>query len=160
MEPQYIALGTRFSSSAPVFASIAFFYSDFRLGPGYLDKSIEAIEKARQLDNNNVEYAITAATLYSRRFNVRMAKEDWNKAVEISKAALLLPDAQETSGPRSAIVNAYRVMLNSLLINSSLDRILDSAEPLPEAEGKQLLEQAQAAQRRIEQIFTSGEDPQ
>lgn len=89
-----------------------------------------------------------------------MAKEDWNKAVEISKAALLLPDAQETSGPRSTIVNAYRIMLNSLLINSSLDRILESAEPLPEAEGKQLLEQAQAAQRRIEQIFTSGEDPQ
>jgi tetratricopeptide (TPR) repeat protein len=160
MEPQYIALGTRFSSSAPVFASIAYFYSDFRLGPSYLDKSIEAIEKARQFDNNNVEYAITAATLYARRFNVRMAKEDWNKAVEISKAALLLPDAQETSGPRSTIVNAYRIMLNSLLINNSLDRILDSAEPLPEAEGKQLLEQAQAAQRRIEQIFTSGEDPQ
>jgi tetratricopeptide (TPR) repeat protein len=160
MEPQYIALGTRFSSSAPIFASIAFFYSDFRLGPSYLDKSIEAIEKARQLDNNNVEYAITAVTLYLRSFNARMAKEDWDKAVEISKAALLLPDAQETSGPRSAIVNAYRIMLNSLLINSALDRILDSAEPLPEAEGKQLLEQAQAAQHRIEQIFTSGEDPQ
>jgi tetratricopeptide (TPR) repeat protein len=160
IEPQYIGLGTKFSSSAPVFASIASFYSDFRLGPNYLDKSIEAIEKARQLDNNNVEYAITAATLYLRRFNVLMAKEDWSKSVEISKAALLLPDAQETSGPRSAIVNVYRIMLNSLLINSSLDRILDSAKPLPEAEGKQLLEQAQAAQRHIEQIFTSGEDPQ
>jgi tetratricopeptide (TPR) repeat protein len=160
MEPQYIALGTRFSSSAPVFASIAFFYSDLRLGPGYLDKSIEAIEKARQLDSNNVEYAITAANLYSRRFNTRMAKEDWNKAVEISKAALLLPDAQETSGPRSNIVNTYRILLNSLLLNNSLVRILDSPEPLSEAEGKQLLEQAQAAQRSIEQIFTSGEDPQ
>ena len=160
LEPQYIALGTRFPSSAPIFASIAFFYSDFRLGPSYLDKSIEAIEKARQLDNNNVEYAITAATLYSRRFNTRMAKEDWDKAVEISNAALLLPDAQETSGPRSTIVNVYRIMLNSLLINSSLDRILDSAKRLPETEGKQLLEQAQDAQRRIEQIFTSGEDPQ
>lgn len=45
MEPQYIALGNRFSSSAPVLASIAFFYSDFRLGPSYLDKLIEAIEK-------------------------------------------------------------------------------------------------------------------
>ena len=160
IEPQYLALGTRFSSSAPIFASIAFFYSDLRLGPSYLDKSIEAIEKARQLDSNNVEYAITAANLYSRRFNTYMAKEDWNKAVEISKAALLLPDAQETSGPRSTIVNSYRIMLNSLLINSSLDRILDSTEPLPEAEGKQLLEQAQATQRRIEQIFRSGEDPQ
>lgn len=160
LEPEYLALGAKFPSSAQVLTTIANFYSDLRLGPGYLDKAIETIEKARQLDSNNVEYAITAANFYARRFNIHKTPDDWNKTAEISKNALLLPDAQATTGPRASIVSSYQIILNGLLINIAVDRILDQAESLSEIQGKQLLEQAQAAQRHIEQIYSSGEDPQ
>ena len=160
MEPEYLALATKFGSSAKVLSTLAYFYSDFRLGPTYLDKGIEAIEGARKLDNNNMDYAIVAASLYSRRFDIRKQKEDLNKAIEIAKNALLLPDSQETTGPRSATARAYQVRLNSLLANSYIDQILDATEPLGESEGQQLLTEAQQATRQIEQIFGSGDDPQ
>ncbi len=160
LEPEYLALTTKFGSSADVLLAISLFYSDFRLGPAYLDKAIEAIEKARELDNNNVGYALIAASLYSRRFDIHKQKEDSDKAVEITKNALLLPDAQETTGPRSAMARAYQVRLNSILASSYIDQILDSAEPPGESEGQQLLTEAQQATRQIEQIFSSGDDPQ
>jgi tetratricopeptide (TPR) repeat protein len=160
LEPEYLALATKFSSSADAFLALSVFYSDFRLGPTYLDKAIEAIDKARGLDNNNVNYLLNAANLYSRRFNIRKQKGDLDKAVEIAKNALLLPDTQKTTGPQSAMARAYQVRLNSLLANSYIDQILDSTGPLGESEGQQLLTEAQQVTRQIEQIFGSGDDPQ
>ena len=46
MEPEYLSLTAKFGSKAEVFSALASFYSDYRLGPAYLDKAIEAAEKA------------------------------------------------------------------------------------------------------------------
>ena len=160
MEPEYLSLAAKFGSSAEVISTLAGFYADFRLGPTYLDKAIEAIEKAIALDKNDVDYAVTAASLYSRRFNIRKQQADLNKTIELAKNALLLPDAQETTGPRSAIARANQTRLHSILANSYIDQILDSTMPLGESEGQQLLANAQQEVRQLEQLYGSGDNPQ
>jgi tetratricopeptide (TPR) repeat protein len=160
MEPEYLSLAAKFSSSAEAISALAGFYADFRLGPTYLDKAIEAIEKAIALDKNDVDYAVTAASLYSRRFNIRKQKADLDKTIELAKNALLLPDAQETTGPRSAVTRANQARLHTILANSYIDQILDSTKPLGESEGQQLLANAQQEVQQLEQLYGSGDDPQ
>ncbi|MGA2172181.1 MAG: tetratricopeptide repeat protein [Sedimentisphaerales bacterium] len=160
LEPEYLALGSKFGSNAEILAALTDFYADFQLGPAYLDKAIETIEKAIALDKNNVDYALAAANLYSRRFNIHHQKQDVNKAISIAKKALSLPDTQETTGARSAVTRSYQVQLNILLVSSYLDQILNPALPLEEQEGQTLLAEAQQAVRQIEQILGSGDDPQ
>lgn len=160
MEPEYLSLAAKFSSSAEAISALAGFYADFRLGPAYLDKAIEAIEKAIALDQNNVDYAVIAANLYSRRFNIRKQNADMNKTIEIAKNALLLPGAQETTGPRAAATRTNQTRLHIILANSYLDQILDSAKPLGESDGQQLLTNAQQEVQQLEQLYGSGDDPQ
>ena len=160
LEPEYIALREKFGSNTDTLSATTGFYGDFRLGPAYLDKAIDAIEKAIELDKDNAEYAIAAANLYYRRFNIRKQKEDMNKAIEMAKKTLLLPEVQEATGPRSAVARMYQVRLNSLLAGCYLGQILDTTGPLEESQGRQLLADAQQAIRRIGQIFGSGEEPQ
>jgi tetratricopeptide (TPR) repeat protein len=163
LEPEYLALVAKFGSSPEPLSALAGFYSDYRLGPTYLDKAIEAIEKAITLDKNNVEYATAASSLYSRRFNIRGHKQDMDRAIETAEKALLLPDAQETTGPRSATARMSQVRLNSMLVNNYVDLILDSTGPKGESEGQpaaEWLAQAEKAARQIEQVFRSGDDPQ
>jgi tetratricopeptide (TPR) repeat protein len=163
LEPEYLALAAKFNSSPEPLSALAGFYSDYRLGPTYLDKAIEAIEKTIALDKNNVDYAIVASSLYTRRFNIRGQKQDMDKALETAKKALLLPDVQETAGPRAITARVYRVRLNSLLINNYVDLILDSARPTGESEYQPAsvwLAEAEQAARQIEQVYGSGDDPQ
>ena len=160
MEPEYLALAANFGSNAEAFAALADFYSDFRLGPTYLDKAIDAIEKAISIDTNNVDYAISAANMYSRRFNIRKQPADLAKTIELAKNALLLPDAQEATGPRSQVIKMNQLRLHSILAYSYIDQIMDSTKPLGESEGQQLLSNAQQEVRQIEQLFGSGDDPQ
>jgi tetratricopeptide (TPR) repeat protein len=160
MEPEYLSLAAKFGSSAEVISALAGFYADFRLGPTYLDKAIESIEKAISLDKNDVDYAVTAASLHSRRFNIRKQNADLNKTIEITKNALLLPDAQETTGPRSAVARANQTRLHTILAGSYIDQILNSTTPLGESEGQQLLANAQQEVQRLEQLYGSGDDPQ
>ncbi|MGD0596241.1 MAG: tetratricopeptide repeat protein [Sedimentisphaerales bacterium] len=160
MEPEYLSLAAKFGSSAEAISALAGFYADFRLGPTYLDKAIEAIEKAIALDKNDVDYAVNAASLYSRRFNIRKQNADLNKTIEIAKNALLLPDAQETTGPRSAVARTNQMRLHTILANSYIDQILDSTKPLGESEGQQLLANTQQEVRQIEQLYGSGDNPQ
>ncbi|MFH1371163.1 MAG: tetratricopeptide repeat protein [Planctomycetota bacterium] len=163
LEPEYLALAAKFDSKPESFAALAGFYSDSRLGPTYLDKSIEAIEKAIELDKNNVDYATVASSLYTRRFNIRGHKQDMDKSLETASRALLLPDAQETTGPRALTAKMYQIRLNSILVNNYVDLILDSERPKGESEGQpttKWLAEAEKAARQIEQVYGSGDDPQ
>jgi tetratricopeptide (TPR) repeat protein len=160
MEPEYLSLVAKFGSNSETLASLAGFYGDYRLGPNYLDKAIEAIEKAIALDNNNVNYVLIATNLYSRRFNIRKENADLNKTIELAKNALLLPDVQEATGPRAAAARTNQLRLHSMLANIYIDKILDSTGALGEAEGKQLLANSQQEVRQIEQLYGSGDDPQ
>jgi tetratricopeptide (TPR) repeat protein len=160
MEPEYLALAANFSSNAETLSAIATFYSDYRLGPTYLDKAIDALEKAVSLDKNNVDYALGAANLYSRRFNTRKQPADLAKTIDLAKNALLLPDAQNATGPRSQIIKMNQLRLHTVLAYSYIDQVLDATKPPGESEGQQLLSNARQEVRQIEQIYGSGDDPQ
>jgi tetratricopeptide (TPR) repeat protein len=160
LEPEFVALSSKFGSSAEPFSALAGYYADFRLGPAYLDKSIDAIEKAIELDKNNADYSIAAANLYYRRYNINKQKENMNKAIETAKKTLLLPEVQEATGPRSAVARGYQARLNLLLASCYIDQILDPLGPLSESDGQKLLTEAQQAVHQIEQLFGSGDEPQ
>jgi tetratricopeptide (TPR) repeat protein len=160
MESEYLALVSNFSSNAESYAALTGFYGDYRLGPIYLDKAIEAIEKAMSLDNNNVDYALTASSLYSRRFNIRKQPADVAKTINITKAALSFPDAQEAVGPQSQVIKINQLRLHSMLAYCYIDQILDSTESQSESENQQLLINARQEVRQLEQLFGSGDDPQ
>jgi len=160
LEPEYIAIGEKFSSSPEIFAAISDFYSDYYLGAIYLDKAIEASEKTLALDANNAEYSIKAANLYYRRYSIRKQKQDMEKAIEIAKKAIMLPDVQNLTGPRSSAARVYQVQLNGFLANIYMDQIFALPESQRQSEGQQMLSEAQQAVRQIEQIYGSGDDPQ
>ncbi|MBN2019120.1 MAG: hypothetical protein JW749_02715 [Sedimentisphaerales bacterium] len=160
MEPEFVALENKFSSNPETFSAIASFYADYRLGYVYLDKAITAIDKAIKLDPNNVEYATLAATLYGKKYNIFNTKDDLNRANNIIRQALTLPDAQETTGPRSMVTRINQIRLHSMLILNHLGLILDSKMLVDEAEGQQMLTEAQQSVRKIEQLYGSGDDPQ
>ena len=160
MEPEYLALATNFSSNAETLSAIANFYSDYRLGPTYLDKAIDAMEKAISIDKNDVDYAVGAASLYSRRYNIRKQPADMAKIIDLAKNALLLPDAQNATGPRSQVIKMNQLRLHSVLAYNYIDQILDATKPLGESEGQQLLSNARQELHEIEQIYGSGDDPQ
>lgn len=160
LETDYLDLVNKYGSNPEPLSAIAGFYADYRLGSAYLDKAIEALEKASMLDQNNVDYALLRANLYSKRYNIHKQKSDLNKAIETAIQGLSMPDAQETTGPRAAAARAYQIRLNSLLALNYLEQILVSSEPLEESEGQRMLEEAQKSVRQIEQLFGSGDDPQ
>jgi tetratricopeptide (TPR) repeat protein len=160
MEPEYLSLTAKFGSKAEVFSALASFYSDYRLGPVYLDKAIDAAEKAVELDKNDVDYAAIALSLHLRRFHIKNQNTDLNKAIELAQNALLLPDAQETTGPRSDAKRTNRLLMLSMLANIYIDQIMDANASLGESEGQQLLTNAQQMVRQIEQLYRSGDDPQ
>ncbi len=160
MEPEYLSLTAKFGSKAEVFSTLASFYSDYRLGPAYLDKAIEAAEKAVELDKNNVDYAAIASSLHLRRFHIKNQNTDLNKAIELTQNALLLPDTQETTGPRSEATRANRLLMLSMLASIYIDQVMDANASLGESEGQQLLTNAQQTVRQIEQLYRSGDDPQ
>jgi tetratricopeptide (TPR) repeat protein len=161
LEPEYLALVNKFGPSNPeALSALASFYADYHLGPVYLDKSIETIEKAINLDPNNVDYAILATHLRSKRYNIHKQKTDLDKAIATAKKALSLPDAQETTGPRSSVARANQLRLNTLLSLNYLGQILDSTEPSDKPEGQRLLAEVQQSVRQMEQLYASGDDPQ
>jgi len=166
LEPEYLSVVNKFPSSAEVFATLSGFYSnlsvylDSQMGLEYLDKAIEAAEKAIELDKENVTYAITAANLCYRKFSVYRQKPEIQKAIAIAKNALELPDAQDTTGPRSYTNRMNRFLLCSFLANCYIEQILQSSEQTDSSQVQAWLTNAEQLVHEIEQIFGSGEEPQ
>ncbi|UCF00386.1 MAG: tetratricopeptide repeat protein [Planctomycetota bacterium] len=158
LEPEYLSLVEKFDSSAEAHSALAGFY--MRLGPKSLEQAIDAIEKAIELDEQNVGYIRAAANLYYRKFSVYGQKPFLYKAIEIAKHALTLPDAQDNPGPQRLISRANRISLYSFLANSCIEQVLEPCEVRTEAQTKEWLTHAEQAVYEIEQLVGSGEDPQ
>jgi tetratricopeptide (TPR) repeat protein len=158
LEPEYLSLVEKFATSAQAHLELARFYQ--MLGLENLDKAIEAVEKAIELDKENVAYAIEAANLHYRRFSVYGESSSLFRAIELAKNALTLPDAKEQTGPRRLANRMNKVSLHVFLANCYIEQILEPCEVRTEAQTKEWLTNAQQAVREIEQILGSGEDPQ
>ncbi|MGB2864557.1 MAG: tetratricopeptide repeat protein [Sedimentisphaerales bacterium] len=165
LEPEFLSLVDKFNSSAEAFAAVSKFYSAYstflgpRLGSANRDKAIEAAEKAIQLDENNVAYALHTANLYYRSFSIYGRKPQIDKAIEIAQTALASPDAQDTLGPRQRANINNRFLLCALLANCYTDQILEPSGQETSQESQAWLTGAEQAVHEIEQIFGSGEEP-
>ena len=165
LESEYLSLVKRFESSSEAHAAISQFYSAYsffsgpRLGSVNLDKAIEAVEKAIQLDQKNVLYAIHAANLYYRSYSIYGQKSQIDKAIETAKRALTLPDAQDTPGPRQRANINNKFILYAFLANCYTDLILEPPEQATAEETQSWLSSAEQAVHEIEQIFSSAEEP-
>ncbi|MHC4116492.1 MAG: tetratricopeptide repeat protein [Planctomycetota bacterium] len=165
VEPEYLSLVDKFSSSAEAFAAASDFYrvysiySGTLLGSEKLNKAIETSERAISLDKENVPYAIDLGNLHYRRFSVYEKKPDIGKAIEIATATLALPGAQDTPGPRRLVNRKNRYNLFTLLANCYLDQILEAGETGDDAEIQAWLSGAEEAVHELEQLVGSGEDP-
>src|SRR4030042_1563339 len=165
LEPEYLSLVERFSTSAEAFAAVSQFYSAYsmfsgpRLGSANLDKAIEAVEKAIQLDEKNVAYAIHAANLYYRSYSIYGRKPQIDKAMETANRALALPDAQEIPGPRQRANINNKFVLYALLANCYTDQILEPSGQATAEETQSWLSGAEKAVHEIEQIFSSDQEP-
>ncbi|MDD5326406.1 MAG: tetratricopeptide repeat protein [Phycisphaerae bacterium] len=157
LEPEYLSLVEKFGSDARAFSALRGFYS--RLGREYLDKAVDASEKAVELDGENVDYAIYAANLHYQRFSIHGQKPDVYRAIELANNAFTLPDAQDKPGPREGVNRKNRISLYLFLANCYIEQVLEPCEVRTEEETKKWLADAEQMVHGIEQIFGSGEDP-
>jgi tetratricopeptide (TPR) repeat protein len=157
LEPEYLSLVKKFDSSAQAFSALAGFY--LRLGHKYLDKAVEAFEKAVELDRESVASAINVANLHYQRFSIHGQKPDIYKAIEVAKNALTLPGVQDKPGPRQGANRMNRGSLYLFLANCYIEQVLEPCEVRTEAESKKWLADAEQMVHEIEQLFGSGEDP-
>jgi len=158
LEPEYLSLVEKFDSSAQAYSALGRFY--LQLGHKNLDKSIEAFEKAIELDKENVVYALNIADLHYRRFSTYGQNPELYKAIEVASKALTLPDAQEISGPRQMVNRNNRVLLYVFLANCYIEQVLEPCEQRSESESQEWLTNAEQAVHEIEQFYGSGEEPQ
>jgi tetratricopeptide (TPR) repeat protein len=162
--PQYEALTRKFTSSPQALAALAQFYSfyatylDSRTAIDELGKAIQAVEQARALDSNSVEYLILAASYQYRKFSLRRDVPALEKAVELAETALNLPDANDAPGPMRLVRRLNRVSLDALLAKCCVERVLSRPESDPMRE--RFLARAERAVHEIQQIHGSGEDPE
>ena len=165
IESEYLKLADKYSSNADVFQSLSQFYSIYSqytkldASRQNLDKSIDAIAKAMQLDKNNVIYAIQITDLYYRRYSIYKIEPDMVKAVEIAQNALTWPDAQNTTGPGNNLRIRNKYLLNTFLANCYFEQILSPFSPIKDSDKKTLLSKAQEAVHEIEGIIKTNEDP-
>lgn len=165
LEPEYLALTEKFPSSDEVFASLSGFYSIYSVYSGHQlslennDKSIEAIEKAIELNREKASYAINAADLYYRKFSIYGQKPAINKAIKAAKDALDLPDAQDIEGPQSYANRVNRYLLYSFLAHCYIEQVLEPSDAQIESQREAWLSDAEQAVHEVEQILGMGEDP-
>ncbi|GAI11190.1 unnamed protein product, partial [marine sediment metagenome] len=156
LEPEYLSLVQKFPSSAEAYSALVGFYQ--QLGYKDLDKAIEAGEKAMKLDEENVAYAINVANLHYRKFSIYGQKPHFDKAIEVSKNALTLPDAQDKLGPRQWANRMNRISLYVFLANCYIEQILEPCEIATESQKQEWIANAEQAVHEIEQLVGSGEN--
>ncbi len=155
LEDEYLSLVKQFPSSAQAYLALSEFY---RINIETLDKAIEAIQKATELDKENVRYAIYLANLLYSNFSIYGQTRDLYRAIEVARNALTLPDAQEETGPRQAANHDNRTSLYIFLANCYIEQIVEPSEKRTESQKQQWLTNAEQTVHEIEQLLGSGED--
>ncbi|NIP27498.1 MAG: hypothetical protein GWN67_25765 [Phycisphaerae bacterium] len=155
LEDEYLSLVKQFPSSARAYLALSEFY---RINIETLDKAIEAIQKAAELDKENVSYAIYLANLLYSNFSIHGQTRDLYRAINVAKNALALPDAQEETGPRQGANLDNRVSLYIFLANCYIEQIIEPSEKRTEDQKQQWLTNAEQTVHEIEQLLGSGED--
>ncbi len=155
LEDEYLSLVKQFPSSARAYLALSEFY---RINIETLDKAVEAIQKATDLDKENVSYAIYLANLLYSNFSFYGQTQDLYRAINVARNALTLPDAQEETGPRQGANLDNRASLYVFLSNCYIEQVIEPCEKRTEAQTQQWLTNAEQTVYEIEQLLGSGED--
>ncbi|MCK5566007.1 MAG: tetratricopeptide repeat protein [Planctomycetes bacterium] len=153
-ESEMQALVKRFDSSAIAYASLSKFYTK----PETYDKSLDAITKALELESENFEYALTAATFYSRAASLNNDMESIKKAISLVNGALEFPDTKETTGPRQFANKRNRLISYSLLSSWYITLALEAGQDGDESLKEPYITQAENSVHEIEQILGTGDN--
>lgn len=149
---EYNTVVEKFSSDAEVYASLSNFYTK---KPDTLNLAINAINKAVDLDSQNVDFAISAANQYYSRASVIGDTKLFLKAINILNDALNFPDAQDTPGPRQPLRRSNRNILFSFLSRCYIELALDSET---EDEKQNYISKAEDTVHQIEQLLGTGDN--
>ena len=154
LESDFINLTEKFSdSSLPYFGLVQL----YQRNPKDMEKAIAAIQKARELDKQNVSYALIAADLYYRKYSIHKNEEDFQKAMDITTEALTFPDSLDIPGPRARISFLNRYALHTFLANCFVERAAET--PDGQAEKSKWLENLEKEVHEIKQILGNVENP-
>jgi tetratricopeptide (TPR) repeat protein len=155
LEDEYLSLVKQFPSDARAYLALSEFY---RINIENLDKAIKAIQKAAELDDQNVEYALYLVNLLYSRFSIYAQTQDLHRAIEVARNALTLPDALEETGPRQGANLNNRASLYIFLAHCYIEQVIEPCEKRTEAQKQQWLTNAEQTVYEIEQLLGSGED--
>jgi tetratricopeptide (TPR) repeat protein len=152
VESELIKLTQKFPDSHYAYFALCQVYVR---NPKEADKAIAAMEKACQLDKENVPYAITAASLYYRKYLIDGNPVNFDKAVSIATEALKLKDSLDIPGPKQNVARFNRYSLHALLANCYLDKAAEAKD----AKKTEYIELADKEIHELNQILGTAEDP-
>ncbi|MFC1737935.1 tetratricopeptide repeat protein [Planctomycetota bacterium] len=153
---EYLSLAEKFENSANAYFELSRFYQFF---PKELDKAAKAAEKALELREKNISYAIHTANLHYRNYSLYDNKPQLYRAIEVANNALGLPGALETTSPKQYSNRRNRASLHFFLANCYIEQLLEADEDTEESEKQEWLANAEEAVHEIEQTLGSGENP-
>jgi tetratricopeptide (TPR) repeat protein len=154
VETDIIKLTQKFPDSALPYFALAQLY---QRSPKDIDKAIASIEKSIQFDKQNVTYALTAATLYYRKYIVNKDQQDFQKAIDIAVEALSCPESLDVPGPKARISFINRYSLHTFLAGCYLDMATEPAGGQTKTSNWQELGEKEVYQ--IDQLLGSAENP-
>ncbi len=150
LEGEFNELKKRFSNEPEIYAA---FTQLFATGVQRLNESIEAMSRAIELDSDNVRYANQGANLYYFKSSIEKDEASLDKAIELARKALGLPDAQElpAASPRGPVNRSNRLQLFHLLSTCYIERALS----LDENERQEWISKAEDTIHEVGQIISS-----
>ncbi len=150
LEGDFKSLVDKFGSDAKAYAALARFY---QLDIRDVDKALETIEKAVELENQDINYAMTMAELYYRKFSIYEQEDFLPKALETAKKALDLPGARDVQGPRQFRHRQNKYMLYRLLAGWCIEQAFEESRAGNEDKRLEWTAKAEQAIHEIEQII-------
>ena len=152
LESEYKALLVKFPSNSEVYYALATYYQfDIK----NLSKALETIEKAIEIEPDNIDYIKLASNTYYRFSQIFEKPEYMQLAIETVQKALNLPDLQETSGPEQGKNKNNRLIIHSILGKFYIESALATED---ENLKEKLIENAESSIHEIEQIIGVGDN--
>lgn len=149
LESDYLAMAKKFVVDPEVYLTLSYYYSG---DVNRTDEAIDAINKAIDLDPENVENATTAAYLYYRKYSIFGDEDSLAKAMQVAEGALSFPNAQLVKGPRRGINMKNRYTLYSILSTWYVELAVEAQQSGDQQQHKNLVAKAKETIYQIEQI--------
>ncbi len=150
LKTDFQAIVTKFDASAAAWASLSRYYQF----SNQIDETADAIERAMELDDQNIQYALSAANLHYLKSSLADDIQ-FQAAIDIANAALTLPDAQAVSGPRRNTNRVNRLKLHSFLARIYVEQALQALQDDDGEKNRLLVAKAEQSIHEITQIYGS-----